>query len=229
MVGSVQVENGDFGEGFYQYDSIGELTVPNGWRPWWTEGKAEDIAEGYLKRPEYSAEERRVHTGDCAVKWFSTFATHDGGLYQQVAVPIGVLLSVTAEVQYWSEHTDGSGGGYGVQIGIDAGSTSVPSAECVWGSWRGQDDGDWDGKSWRTVCVAYLCDKPMVTLYLRGVCRFRAKHNDSYWDHVVLQAEVPGRLDDELLEYLRAVEQQARKIGARIQEIHDLFGRAIEG
>ena len=227
MPHTIPIQNPDFEDGFNQHDGIGELTVPNGWLPWWRQGNPAEVAQGYLKRPEYALEEQRVHAGRYAAKLFTTFATHDAGLYQQIPVPIGALLALTAEVQYWSEHTDGTGGGYGMQVGIDAGPTTMPSRDCVWGPWRGQDDLNWDGNTWRTVYVTYLCDTPLVTLYLRGLCRFRAKHNDSYWDHVVLEAEVANTPPDDLLEYLRLVEEQSRQIGARIQEIHDLFHKPI--
>ncbi len=193
------LENGSFEGTWRNWQGIRELTVPEGWTPWWAQGTPEQTAEGYLLRPEYKPETRRVCDGKRGCKWFTTFGTHDAGLLQRVRVPRGVALWLSAQVQYWSEHTDGSGGGLACRVGIDPGGGDDPFAEgVVWGAWLGQDSRPaWDGRTWREVSVEVQATGEWVTLFLRSACRYRARHNGSYWDDVrLVAAEEEGGVPD---------------------------------
>ena len=98
--------NAGFEEGFSDRGA-GEVSVANGWFPWWQDGPGQE--EGYYRRPEYKPEDasrygrRRVRTGNFAQKFFNTFSTHNAGLLQQVPqVPVGSKLIFSAWVQAWS-------------------------------------------------------------------------------------------------------------------------------
>lgn len=224
----IQIINPDFETGFYQYNNVTELQVGRGWSPWWLQGTPAQIAEGYNKRPEFKAEQSRVFTGHLAQKWFTTYATHDAGLYQVVNLS-GFLqpgrstrLTLSAQVQYWSEHDDGTGGGLACRAGIDPAGGTNPAAETViWGEWRGQDDPDhWKGDTWRTVTVTADVEGQAATLFLRSACRYRAKHNDAYFDHVTLTAGVdepdqPG--GEDIIALLERLEGRLAEVDASLQ------------
>ena len=99
--GNVSVNPG-FEEGFSERGAC-EVSVANGWFPWWQEGPGQD--EGYNRRPEYKPEDasrygrRRVRSGNFAQKFFNTFSTHNAGLLQQVQVPVESTLALSAWVQ----------------------------------------------------------------------------------------------------------------------------------
>ena len=100
----ILVPNGQFTEGFYNYQGIGELSVANSWLPWWQEG----TRPGELHRPEFKPETMRFDSGQ---KLFTTFSTHRGGLCQRAEVPDDALVfELYVDCQYLSRHTDGSGG-----------------------------------------------------------------------------------------------------------------------
>ena len=82
MQSATLLVNGDFEGGIREWQGIGELTVAEGWTPWFVEG-------GGKHRPEYKPEQigvgkGRVYQGDYATKQFTTYAKQDGGIYQEV-------------------------------------------------------------------------------------------------------------------------------------------------
>lgn len=117
--------NGGLEDG-YSTRGAGEVEVANGWFPWYQDGPR--VEEGFFKRPEWKPENamifgmRRVHSGNFAQKWFTTYGTHNAGIYQQVNVPAGSTFTASAWVQSWSSDTgdlDVSQGNYLTYIGID--------------------------------------------------------------------------------------------------------------
>lgn len=224
MATALPITNAGFDGGHYNFNNIGELQVPNGWSPWWLQGTPEQVADGYFKRPEFRAEPNRVRSGTRGQKWFTTYATHDAGLYQRVAIAASVTrVRLSAWVQYWSQHDDGSGGGLACQVGIHIqGGTDPFSPDVVWGEWHGQDDPDgWKGDTWREVWVEAnpAPQATFVTLFLRSACRYRAKHNDSYWEDVTLRDitsghEPPPGPEPDPDPELKTLAQMIRKLAA---------------
>lgn len=84
--------NAGFEDGFSERGA-GEVTVANGWNPWWQDGPFQQ--DGFYRRPEFKQEDifrfgnRRIHSGNNAAKFFTTFSTHNAGFWQQVSVPVG--------------------------------------------------------------------------------------------------------------------------------------------
>jgi len=176
----------------YNYENIPELTCPKGWIPFWRNGTPTEIADGYWKRPEFKPEPLRLHGGKQGEKWFSTYATHDAGLLQVVPCTKGAHLTLSAWGQFWSENDDKSGGSYALTIGIDPWGATDPFAKTViWAPWIGQDvTPNWrKGDTWLELVANAdaLADK--ITVYLRGTCKWRARHNDAYFDDVNLTAD----------------------------------------
>jgi hypothetical protein len=218
----IPLPNAGFDEGFYNFENVAEVSVPINWRPWWKQGTDKETKDGFFKRPEFKPELQRVRSGRSGIKWFTTFSTHLAGIYTQVAVPKGAPLIFKAWGQYWSEHTDGSGGALMLSIGIDpTGSINPMGNSIVWGEPLGQNTSPkWDGSTWRELQVAATAQAETVTLFLRSQCEWRAKHNDAYWDDVALYAQVdtPQPTGDivDLLENILAESIEIRRSLAKI-------------
>jgi hypothetical protein len=173
----------------------GEVTVANSWNSFWQEGPFQK--DGYNHRPEYKPEDaslfgrRRVHEGNFAQKWGSVFATHHGGIFQQVNVPAKSLVTLTAWGQSWSSSGDdpavSSGGNYGLSVGIDpTGGTDWGSPSVVWSPRNMTKD------QWVQLSVQARAQGGTVTVYLRGDAEFRLKHNDAYFDEVCVTYVPPA-------------------------------------
>ncbi len=174
----------------YSDRGAGEVSVANGWHPWWQDGPRQE--EGFNRRPEYKPESaqihtyRRIHSGNWAQKLFTTFSTHNAGVLQQVSVPVGSQLNFSAWVQVWSSSyydptsvTDP--GNYRVSVGIDpTGGTDWNSPNVVWSEPR------MEYNTWLRLEVRSQARAGTVTVFLRGHSEFRVQFNDSYWDDACL-------------------------------------------
>jgi hypothetical protein len=173
----------------------GEVSVANGWFPWWQDGPGQK--EGYYRRPEYKPEDasrygrRRVRSGNFAQKFFNTFSTHNAGVLQQVQVPVDSMLTLSAWVQAWSSQyhdpsTVKDPGNYRVYVGIDpAGGTDWSSPNVVW------SEPAMEYNTWIHLQVQAKAKAGTVTVFLRGQPEFRNQFNDSYWDDVCLTVQRP--------------------------------------
>jgi len=191
------LRNPDFEEGFSQRGA-GEMIVAHRWEPWWVQGTDDQIKEGYFYRPEYKPESaalfgrRRIHSSDYAQKLFTTYATHQAGLYQQVSgIAPRSPLTFSAWVQMWSSSQDDPGrcdepGNYQSWIGIDpTGGRDAASDKVVW------SEPAMACNRWVRLQVATVAESGTVTVFLKGKPEYRVKHNDSYWDDLVLIAGAP--------------------------------------
>jgi hypothetical protein len=191
------LRNPNFEEGFSQRGAS-EMVVAQHWQPWWVRGTAGQVEEGYFYRPEYKPEvavlfgRRRIHSGDYAQKFFSTYATHSAGLYQRVSgITSGSTLIFSAWVQIWSSSLDDVArcdgfGNYEVRIGIDpTGGRDALSGHVVW------SEPAMACNEWVRLEVTAVAESGRVTVFLKGEPEYRVKHNDSYWDDMVLTAGEP--------------------------------------
>jgi len=190
------LRNGSFDEGFSVRDSD-EVQVALYWEPWWRQGTPEQVADGFYKRPEFKPEPKwvgtqpgRVFEGNYGQKFFTTFATHSAGLYQRVRVKPGerLWLKAMAQIYGWNP-SSGKDAGYACVVGIDpSGGVDPLASGVVWGPWKGQSaKPKWDGSTWEELEVRDVeALGEWVTVFLRGENLYRAKHADSYWDHVRL-------------------------------------------
>lgn len=180
--------NPGFEAGFHVQGGAPEVSVPDGWTAWWVQGSQQQTNQGYLVRPEYKGEDgqtygyRRVHSGRYALKFFSTFSTHDAGLFQAVTVPAGATLQFTAWTQTWSSGGDNPDeivepGFYQTSIGIDpTGGTNPAGSTVVW------SEAALPNNQWVQLSVTAQAQGTRVTVFTRGAPQYRVKHNDSYWD-----------------------------------------------
>jgi hypothetical protein len=181
--------NGDF-EGGFSTRGRNEVVVADGWSPWY---KTSPGVPGINHVPEYKPETaaqfgmRRIHSGGTAQKWFTTFATHTAGIFQQVGgIPMGSRLELSAWVQVWSSDEDNievsaQPGNYRVLVGIDpTGGTDWSSEDVAWSEPTFAYD------AYKQLTVTAVARNTVVTVFLQGVPEFPVKHNDSYWDDVCL-------------------------------------------
>ncbi len=193
--GNVAVNPG-FEDGFSERGA-GEITVANGWEPFWQDGPNEIGGEpGYNHIPEYKGEDavrfgmRRVHSGSWSQKMFTTFSTHHAGLRQQINVPAGSQVTASAWGQAWSSDEDDPersvDGEYALRIGIDPhGGTDWTSGNVVWSPPNTTLD------QWVQLEVSAKAQQGTITVFLRGDAQWRSKHNDAYFDDVCVTYVVP--------------------------------------
>jgi hypothetical protein len=212
--------NPGFEEGFTHWQDASEVYVADGWVPWWRQGTPDQTSQGYFRRPEYTAElaedirNGQVYRfglwffhGEKAQRYFSSFGTHDAGLYQQVAVTPGDWLEFAAWVRVHSSDCDdpcvsplepcntkgNSHGTYQVAVGIDPlGNTpaelgAVPPETVVWSPLEMPLRYD----HWVQIKVSAQAQSDYVTVYLRGWPLWPVKDNTVYWDETSLRV-LPG-------------------------------------
>jgi hypothetical protein len=189
--------NDDFEGTFREFNGIGELKVAEGWVPWYVEGN------GY-HRPEYGPESLaigsgRVYQGTFAQKQATTFAKHDGGIYQQVSVEPGQWYEFSSRVYIWSSEENDPDvserpGKYAALVGINPwGDARAMYRTTIWGKESIGDDGLLAYDQWMHVFVIAQAWTDKIVVFTRGEALFAAHHQDSYWDACHLrQVGIPG-------------------------------------
>lgn len=155
----------------------------------------------------------RVRSGQFGCLVFTFSRIHDAGLFQQVNVTPGTRLRLSAYAHAWSNawgspHEDDPRWSEGNRVGYnaffaEAGTPGLDDAERNFTFWLGIDPtGGTDpyaptvvwGKG-AHIYNAYRAVPPVevtaqgdkVTVFLRSRCLWPFKHNDAYWDDVVLE------------------------------------------
>lgn len=196
------LQNPGFEGGSHKTEGIGtslSSAVADGWTPWLVRGNERDNRE-----PEYKLEDTnlsltrfRAHSGRYSQKWFTSWGTHDAGVYQQVQVEPGTPLTFSTWVQVYSGEADGwtgqvflsdpnHPGKYRVYVGIDptgatpAGVGAPPPDTVIWSQPSLKTD------EWHQLAVSAVAQAPTVTVYFKGQPEFSVKHNDSFWDDACL-------------------------------------------
>ena len=185
MTWQALVEDGFEGE-FRDYAGIGELTVPFGWVPVWTQG----TEPGVNHRPECDRETVRVRSGEAAAKVFSTHASHTAALSRRVQVQAGAAIRAVAHGA-----TFGIKAGLGMRLGIDPEGGLDPDAEgVIWSSWWGQYNDDWKPELYHKFSVAIQAPSDYVTVFLYSHSDYKASTVAAYWDDVLIEQEsdTPG-------------------------------------
>jgi hypothetical protein len=192
--------NPGFEEGFYQYQGIGELKIPNGWTPWWHEGDKAPSGTVY-RRPEWSPIDvplaaYLVHSGNASSKMFTTYGAHNAGIYQHVKAIPGQWYTFSAWVYVWSSS------------GVDGHKSESPRGRyrarvCAnpWGSSQQWDDTTICGKeivdvydSWQQVSVTFQAWGGEITGFTEGNPWWAVRSNDSTWDDVRLDLATIGQV-----------------------------------
>ena len=134
------LENGDFEGEFTELDGADPRNVAEGWTPWHV-GRSDSSPSFANHDPNYDEETDRIRLDEegSAQKYFTLFATHHGGIYQEVdSVTSGATYRFSIYAYVWSssfEDADVSEdpGNVVVRVGIDPnGGTDGESEEIIW-------------------------------------------------------------------------------------------------
>jgi len=168
----------------------GELEVADGWDLWYDNRQACPTYDpgcnplSYNRRPEFKPEPvtGRVHGGQKAQKFFTTYGTHTAGLYQRVRVPANSWVRFSIWVWAWSSQKDIANhsfqpGDYAVTVGIDPrGGTDWRSDDIIWRTPLTRHD------EWVYLELDAYTRSGDISVWTKGSQVWPVKHNDSYWD-----------------------------------------------
>lgn len=165
--------------------------VAQGWTPWHIPAEA-GAPTFQNQQPEYlpaAPDTSRIRSGNNAQFLTSFFATHTGGVYQQVSnVANGAALTFSAYAYVWSSAFDDvdsseQDGGVVVQVGIDpTGGTDPTSSSIVWSPAAQRYD------AWSLYTTSADAENSTVTVYIRSTVSAPAKNNNIYIDDASLTA-----------------------------------------
>lgn len=197
--------NPGFEGGSRKTDHLGtslSSAVADDWIPWFIRG-----SESENREPEFKVEQTaiggdpfRVRSGANAMKWFTTWATHNAGVYQQVPVRPGVPVTFSAHGMIYTGEGDGwsdsdktfysdpvKPGEYKIWVGIDP-TGAVPAemgagapASVVWSEPSMTMD------EYVPLSVSVAPQASTITVYVKGAPHWSVKHNDSFWDDTCLR------------------------------------------
>ena len=173
----------------------GQTSVGQGWTAWWIPRPAGSPDWSY-NHPNFIAStpcgavcDHRIHSGGNAQRIFQYFGTYVAGVYQQVAVPPGSDLHLTAYGQSWSstseqpQNVSNGGTQMHLRIGIDPwGGTNPYDARVVWSSEADALD------SWQQFSVYARAQGAQVTVFLYAAPDDARRRNEVYWDDVVFES-----------------------------------------
>ena len=192
------LRNPGFEGGYFAWNGIPEVQVAHDWTPWWVEDVNRDPR---WHRPEWKQAQaaffpNRVRSGGAAQQWFTFYASHYAGMYQQVFnVTPGQTYRFSVWVQVWSSLEDNayqsvSPANPHFQIGIEPNGVAVPGLAWPPGSviWSYEAPMDQAVDGWAYMSVDAVAQNETITVYLRTNPDFANKHNDMYIDDASLIA-----------------------------------------
>lgn len=197
------LRNPGFEGDYFAWNGIPEVQVAHDWTPWWVEDSNRDPR---WNRPEWKRAQaaffpNRVRSGASSQQWFTFYASHYGGMYQQVFnVTPGQTYRFSVWVQVWSSLEDNalesvSPANPRLQVGIEPNGIAVPGLAWPPGSviWSFEAPMDQAIDGWAYMSVDAVAQNETITVYLRTSPDFANKHNDMYIDdaQLVLVSDAP--------------------------------------
>jgi len=187
------LQNPGFEDPYVPFEGDTTRMVANGWSAWHVPQREGD--EGFRNlKPEYapaSAENPdRILAGENAQAYYSFFATHTGGLYQQVQVVPGSSATFSASIYIWSTRYDDPNrsedpGRVQVQVGIDPqGGTDGENERIIWSTPLEYYD------QYRQVSVSASDLSSQITVFIRTTFDLPQK-NTVYVDEAQLVVQQP--------------------------------------
>ncbi|GAB4573573.1 MAG: hypothetical protein Kow0077_16370 [Anaerolineae bacterium] len=169
-------------EGFYRSygsgsDLVLEFRIADGWHPWYRQQTPED-PEWRYRRPEYRPASYSFN-GTAAQQFFTSFSTHEAGLWQRVSgVVPGQRYRFSLAVYIWSSnggdfyHSEQPGGAR-VRIGIDpSGGTNPYASSVIWSPFASFYD------QWRVLTVEATARSQAATVFVWSSQDYPVVHND---------------------------------------------------
>ncbi len=207
--------NPGFEGNFRAWNGLPDISVAEGWLPFWVAQQPSDEA-WKNRRPIFRAaprslDARRVRTGQTAQMYYTSWGTHIAGIMQTVSVTPGQRLRLTAYGHAWStdsdtpEHSDNPGQ-VRMRVGIDpAGGLNPFASTVIWSAERSVYDAYDAG-----FTVEVIATGPQATVFLLSAPLWPKKHNDIYWDDVELEVIAGGTAlsDSDVLLMLESATQQ---------------------
>ncbi len=190
------LRNPGFEGDFFAWAGVPEVQVAHEWTPWWIE----DVDHNpRWHRPEWKRALKsqfpdRVLTGDSAQQYFTFYASHYAGMYQQVFdVTPGKTYRFALWVQVWSSLEDNADTSVSpanphFQIGIDPTGAALPGFARAPGTiqWSGEAPMNNHIDQWGLMTVEAVAQSSTITVYIRSSPEFANKHNDMYIDEASL-------------------------------------------
>lgn len=185
------LENGDFEGDFVELEGTQPRNVADGWTPWHV--AATDSSPSFANHdPNYDEETDRIRLEEegSAQKYFTLFATHQGGIYQEVdSVTSGTAYRFSIYAHVWSssfEDADVSEdpGAVVVRVGIDPnGGTDGASEDIIWST-----AATFFYDAYRQYAVIATAENTTITVFVESTVREPRANNYIYLDDAVLEA-----------------------------------------
>ncbi len=180
--------NGNFDGEFTSREGAAPRQVAAGWMPWYI--PPSEASPSFANHdPNYDRESDRVRTsGGTAQKYFTLFATHQGGLYQHVEeVKSGTTYRFSLYGYVWSssfEDADASEdpGDVVLRVGIDpTGGTDGTSPDIIWST-----SATFYYDAYRQYAVIATAENDAITVFIEATVGGPRANNYIYVDDAVL-------------------------------------------
>jgi LysM repeat protein len=191
-------------EGAFQNDAAGggdcaqnTCTVPAGWGVWFTR-RTDTDPPGVNFQPKYEQTRNsgRIKSGASALRYYTSQATHTGGVYRVVTgVTPGARLRISASGQVWSTNDESPisarpSRDVRLKIGIDplggeGGKANPFSPQIVWSGEQSPLD------AFKDFSAEVEARSTTVIVYLYSTMKDSVRHNEIFWDDVVLTLAAP--------------------------------------
>ncbi len=190
------LRNPGFEGEFFAWSGVPEVQVAHEWTPWWIEDTSRDPR---WHRPEWKRARaadfpKRVLSGASSQQYFTFFASHYAGMYQQVFdVTPGKRYRFGIWVQLWSSIEDNADTSVlpanpRLQIGIEPNGVALPGFAQPPGTvfWSGEASMDQIVDRWGYMTVETTAQSDVISVYIRSRPDFANKHNNVYLDEASL-------------------------------------------
>ncbi|MHB8625399.1 MAG: LysM peptidoglycan-binding domain-containing protein [Aggregatilineales bacterium] len=190
---ATSLQNPGFEGVYVPFNGDTTRVVAPSWTPW-NLGPATGDPTYVNQTPVYrlATVASRIHSGSGAQEYFTLYATHTAGLWQQVSVPIGSQLHFSAYLSVWSGDNDdpnhsANTGGVTVQVGIDPnGGTDATAAGIAWSAPQEYYD------QYKQLSVNSAATSNTITVFIRSAVKTAVKHNNVFVDDAALQIQPPS-------------------------------------
>jgi len=184
------LQNGDFEGNFVALDGADPRGVAESWTPWHV--AATSSSPSFANHdPNYDEETDRIRLDEAgkAQKYFTLFATHQGGVYQEVdSLTSGATYRFSIYAYVWSssfEDTEVSEdpGDVVLRVGIDpTGGTDGASADIVWST-----AATFFYDAYRQYAVIATAESTSITVFVESTVGEPRANNYIYLDDAVLE------------------------------------------
>ncbi|MCY3976832.1 MAG: LysM peptidoglycan-binding domain-containing protein [Chloroflexi bacterium] len=185
------LENGDFEGEFIELEGADPRMVAASWTPWHV--PADDTSPSFANHsPNYDEERDRIRLDEAgkAQKYFTLFATHQGGIYQEVdSLTSGSTYRFSVYAYVWSssfEDTEFSEdpGDVVLRVGIDPnGGTDGASDDIIWST-----AATFFYDAYRQYAVIATAESSSITVFVESTVGEPRANNYIYLDDAVLEA-----------------------------------------